>query len=333
LLPFFAGVDTVGRTDVFILYEMLRHPELLERVRTGADSLFDAGNPSPHALREAHDLNGAVTEALRVHPVAFAMPRAAARDFEVEGFRVVRGESVMVFTSACQFDPAYFPAPERFDIDRYQPPRDERRRPDVFAPWGRGSHQCLGAGLAGVQMAATIATILHYCDIELAEPDRDFPTSCGRRSPWAPSSGFASAGGDGIRSSRDSEGPRVGASGALLGDVRGRADRDTAAGLEIAESASKPHFSRYEQAQPSNAEGNGPRRRAAVSAPTRSGRSGDWAPCRPMPQRLSGTWGRGAHAAPSGRVWDSDGRPLEGTELAWATAERELQSPIHGRGT
>jgi cytochrome P450 len=175
LLPFFSGVDTVGQTNVFILYELLRHPELLERVRSEADSLFEAGPPSPHALREARDLNGAVTETLRVHPVAFAMPRTAARDFTFERCRVDRGESVMVFTSACHFDPGYFPQPEHFDIDRYQQPRDEHRRPDVFAPWGRGPHQCLAAGLAGVQMAATLATILHHCDLELAEPERDFP--------------------------------------------------------------------------------------------------------------------------------------------------------------
>jgi cytochrome P450 len=174
LLPFFAGVDTVGQTNVFILYELLRHPELLERARAEADRLFADGRLDSRALREADDLNGAVNEALRLHPVAFAMPRTASCDFTFEGFRVDRGESVMVFTSACHFDPAYFPEPERFDIDRYRPPRDEHRRPDVFAPWGRGPHQCLGAGLAGVQMAATLATVLHHCDLELAEPDREF---------------------------------------------------------------------------------------------------------------------------------------------------------------
>jgi cytochrome P450 len=127
------------------------------------------------ALAMAADLNGAVNEALRLHPVAFAMPRTAACDFSFDGSRVERGESVMAFTSSCHFDPDYFPEPDRFDIDRHRPPRDEHRRPDVFAPWGRGPRQCLGAGLAGVQLGATLATILHYCDVELAEPKRDFP--------------------------------------------------------------------------------------------------------------------------------------------------------------
>jgi cytochrome P450 len=175
LLPFFAGVDTVGQTNVFVLYELLRHPDLLGRARAEADRLFADGRLDPRALREAEDLNGAVNEALRLHPVAFAMPRTAACDFTFEGFRVDRGESVMVFTSACHFDPDYFPDPQRFDIDRHRPPRDEHRRPDVFAPWGRGPHQCLGAGFAGVQMAATLATILHHCELELAEPQRAFP--------------------------------------------------------------------------------------------------------------------------------------------------------------
>jgi len=174
LLPFFAGVDTVGQTQVFILYELLKNPELLHRVTREADALFADGPPEARALREAPDLNGAVTEALRLHPVAFAMPRSAARDFVFAGARVERGERVMVFTAACHFDPAYFPDPQRFDPDRHRPPRDEHRRPDVFAPWGRGPHQCLGAGLAGVQMAATTATILRHCNLELAEPGREF---------------------------------------------------------------------------------------------------------------------------------------------------------------
>jgi cytochrome P450 len=175
LLPFFAGVDTVGQTNVFMLYELLRHPELLDRARSEADRLFEGGRFDARALREADDLNGVVNEALRLHPVAFAMPRNAACDFTFDGFQVDRGESVMVLTAACHFDPDYFPEPERFDIDRYRPPRDEHRRPDVFAPWGRGPHQCLGAGLAGVQMGATLATILRHCDLELAEPGREFP--------------------------------------------------------------------------------------------------------------------------------------------------------------
>jgi cytochrome P450 len=85
----------VGQTNVFILYELLRIPELLERVRAEANSLFEGGPPSAQALREAYDLNGAVTEALRLHPVAFAMPRTAASEFAFEGFRVEPGESVM----------------------------------------------------------------------------------------------------------------------------------------------------------------------------------------------------------------------------------------------
>lgn len=175
LLPFFAGVDTVGQTTVFILYELLRNPGLLRRVRAEADSLFSVGRPTAAALREAPELNGAIHEALRLHPVAFAMPRTAARDFTFAGVSIERGESILVFTSACHFDRKYFASPERFDIKRYRPPRNEHRRPNVYAPFGRGPHFCLGAGFAAVQMTATVATLLHHVELELAEPDRNFP--------------------------------------------------------------------------------------------------------------------------------------------------------------
>lgn len=174
LLPFFAGVDTVGQTLGFALYEILRQPELLERLRKEIDALFAAGRPSAEALRGARDLFGAVMETLRLYPVALGMPRTAAADFEFAGHRVEQGQSLLVFTTACHFLPEHFPEPERFDIERYREPRNEHKRPNLFAPFGRGPHLCLGAGLAGVQLAATIGAILHHCDLELPDPGRAF---------------------------------------------------------------------------------------------------------------------------------------------------------------
>jgi len=174
LLPFFAGVDTVGQTVVFALYELLRHHNAMERATADADAAFAEGGLTPKSLREAGALTGAVMETLRMYPAAFAMPRTAAEPFAFAGRRVEQGTEVLVFTTVCHFLPEYFPDPLRFDIDRFAAADGGFHDPNVFAPFGRGPHLCLGAGMAGVQMTAILATILHFCSLELAEPERTF---------------------------------------------------------------------------------------------------------------------------------------------------------------
>ena len=174
ILPFFAGVDTVGQTLVFAIHELLRRPDIARRVRAEVDEAFADGAPTISAFRGLEALPGLVLETLRVHPTAFGMMRRAADDFEFEGHTVRRGQDVLVFTTACHFMDEHFPNADRFDIDRYRKPRLENRRPNVYLPFGRGPHACLGAAFAEVQLAATLGTILRYFDLELANPDRTY---------------------------------------------------------------------------------------------------------------------------------------------------------------
>ena len=44
--PFMVGLDTVASTTAFALYELLKHPDLLDRARAEADEMFAAGEPA-----------------------------------------------------------------------------------------------------------------------------------------------------------------------------------------------------------------------------------------------------------------------------------------------
>jgi cytochrome P450 len=177
ILPFFAGVDTVGQTLAFATYEVLRRPALLARLRVEVDPVFERGGPSRDDLRAMTTLHGIVLETLRLHPTAFGISRTVASPFTFAGCRVERGQDVIVFTTACHFMPEHFPDPERFDPDRHLPPREEHRQPNVFAPFGRGPHACLGASFSLVQLATTLATMVHRYDLALPDPDREYPVT------------------------------------------------------------------------------------------------------------------------------------------------------------
>ncbi|GAA5527829.1 cytochrome P450 [Herpetosiphon gulosus] len=167
--PYIAGLDTVANTMAFLLYVLTTKPELYEQVEAEADALFANGVPDPADLRKMEVLHRVVLENFRMYPIAPAVPRTVKAPFEFGGYRVDAGIRTLVATTVGHFLPELHPEPEKFDIDRYLAPRNEHRIPGAFAPFSTGSHTCLGAGLAEVQIMLTTAALLHYAKFE-ADP-------------------------------------------------------------------------------------------------------------------------------------------------------------------
>jgi cytochrome P450 len=187
--PYVAGLDTVANTLAATVYAVLKHPEVLARVRAEADDLFAGGVIDESTLTNLPAINGAISEAMRLYPIAVAQMRTATRDFEFEGMRIESDELLYVATSVPHFMAEFYPDPQRFDIDRYAKPRAEDKAPGAYSPFGRGPHLCLGKALAEVQMALAIATVFHERVLRLPRPDYVLKT---KTAPTpGPSRGFA----------------------------------------------------------------------------------------------------------------------------------------------
>ena len=170
LLPFFAGIDTSASAMAFTLHALLIRPELRERVTAEADSIFSDGLPTVENLRALDVSRRVIMETLRMHPVVPFVKRSVATSFEFCGHKIRAGENLIVALSVPHFLPQHFPAPERFDIDRYLPGRDEHKQLLAYAPFGLGAHRCLGANLAESQILLTLATVLHDNELALDPP-------------------------------------------------------------------------------------------------------------------------------------------------------------------
>jgi hypothetical protein len=82
----------------------------------------------------------AVEEILRLESPVQLTARLALNDTEVAGNPVKQGEMVIVYVGAANRDPAVFPDPNRFDI--------ERENAGKHLAFSGGRHFCLGAALA-----------------------------------------------------------------------------------------------------------------------------------------------------------------------------------------
>jgi cytochrome P450 len=175
--PFVAGLDTVANTTSAIVYAVLKHPEVLRRIRHEVDELFAKGPViEDEFTKSLPALNGAIMEAMRLYPIAVAQIRTANKDFVFAGHQITAGEMIYLGTSVPHFQEEFYPDPERFDIDRYQKPRAEHLQVGSYSPYGRGHHTCLGKSLAEVLLAITMAQVFYRLDLELKSPNYQLET-------------------------------------------------------------------------------------------------------------------------------------------------------------
>lgn len=167
LLPYVAALDTVAATMGFMLHRLLCDAVLKARVQAEVDSVFAQGIPDIKTLRGMAALNGLIKETMRLQPTGFGITRSATRDFEFQGFRILKGEDILVFTTADHSNPAFFSEPDLFDVDRFAAPRNEHRQP-AYAPFGKGPHNCLGASMAEIMLPLDMGLLLYHLEVRAA---------------------------------------------------------------------------------------------------------------------------------------------------------------------
>lgn len=82
LVIIFAGLDTVAHTSAFLIYEILKHPEIYEQVMAEVSTVFDNRIPNLEDIKNMKVLRGAAMETLRLHPIAFLTARYVQHPFE-----------------------------------------------------------------------------------------------------------------------------------------------------------------------------------------------------------------------------------------------------------
>ena len=153
----------------FIVHSMVSQPELYARIQDEADALFDGGDPDDDAITgPAIDVTRRfIMECQRLYPTIPASIRNVMNACVVQGYELPEGMRVHIATTATHYLEELFPDPFKFDIERYAAPRKEHLG-SGYAPYGLGTHRCLGSGLAELQMIINLLLVAHYFTLEIA---------------------------------------------------------------------------------------------------------------------------------------------------------------------
>lgn len=139
------AVPTTADMISATLYNLLANPQQLQQVKA---------NPALAA--------GAVEEALRYDPPVHTTIRFSTEDCEIDGVRIAANSPVYVVMGAANRDPARFPDPDRFDINR---------DPNDHLSFGDGIHFCIGAASARIQGRLAVNMLLErFPRLRLADP-------------------------------------------------------------------------------------------------------------------------------------------------------------------
>ena len=156
----------------FLMYAMLSQPDLHEQIRAESDALFEHGNPTPEDFRSSSiDVTRRfIMEAMRMYPTIPMSMRTVMNSCVVEDFELPVGSKILIATTACHYMDDLFPDPNTFDIDRYLPSRAEHRTPG-YAPFGLGTHGCLGSDMVDLQLTLNLLMVAHYFDLQMKPAD------------------------------------------------------------------------------------------------------------------------------------------------------------------
>ena len=155
----FAGHDTSTSTLTFMMHELARHPDVVEKLQEEQDRVLDGRTPDIETLeREMPYLDMVLDEVLRLYPPAWIGPRRAVRDFEFGGHSVTRGTYVNYCSWASHRIPEVFPEPEAFIPERFTRERKAALPRGAYVPFGGGSRICIGKrfGQTEVKLVATM---------------------------------------------------------------------------------------------------------------------------------------------------------------------------------
>ena len=164
----------LGNALSFCVYCMLRHPDVYARVREEAEGFFGNGREpaAEEFTRERIDVTHRLyMECSRLYPVIPMQLRTVMNECIVSGYQIPSNTLLLIASSAPHYNETLFKDPEQFDIDRYLPDRAEHLHSGAYAPFGLGTHTCLGQRWVELQMAVNILLIAYHIDLKMASPD------------------------------------------------------------------------------------------------------------------------------------------------------------------
>ena len=154
-----AGHETTANALSFAVWLLAGDPEKQERVAAECAAVLSGRAPAAADFPLLGAAERVFAEALRLYPPVWVTARTAAERYEYRGLMVEKGTVLVAPQYAVQRDPRFWDYPEVFDPERFTAAGKATRPKFAYFPFGAGSRQCIGEGLAWMEGALSLAAM------------------------------------------------------------------------------------------------------------------------------------------------------------------------------
>jgi cytochrome P450 len=166
---FLAGHETTSNALTWTWHLLSQHPDVERRLHQEIDTVLGDRSAGADDTSSLIYTRMVLAESMRLYPPAWGIGRRAIEDVEIGGYTIPRGTVVIFSQYLLHNDPRFFPAPERFDPDRWLPERQHRRPKFAYFPFGGGNRVCIGESFAWMEGILLLATLARRWRLERLE--------------------------------------------------------------------------------------------------------------------------------------------------------------------
>ncbi|XP_070575502.1 cholesterol 24-hydroxylase-like [Ptychodera flava] len=162
---FLAGQETSANTAAFMLMELVRNPDILERLRMEIEEvLCGRMEVKFEDLSKFTYMSQVVKETLRMYPSGPAVPRFLEKEETVAGFRVPGNSNITIDLFTMARHEEYFKDANAFNPDRFNDADAITQNASI--PFSMGPRNCIGQNFAQIEIKVIFAKLLPLFDFK-----------------------------------------------------------------------------------------------------------------------------------------------------------------------
>ncbi|CAI5448980.1 unnamed protein product [Caenorhabditis angaria] len=172
-----AGMETTSNTLYWALLYVMLNPEVREKIyeeldrEIGSDRIITTSDKS-----NLNYINATINESQRMaNLLPMNLQRKTSEEVKVGNFTIPANTVVLPQISSVLYDETYFPNPSKFNPSRFLE-NGQLLKIEQFVPFSIGKRQCLGEGLAKLELFLFFANLFNQFEISL-DPSGGVPST------------------------------------------------------------------------------------------------------------------------------------------------------------
>jgi cytochrome P450 len=166
---FRGGSKTSASALTWIIFFLAQHPAIYSCLVEELAGTLRGATPTFEQLNQLPLLEGVVKEGLRLMPPVVWGVRYSIDDFELDGYRFEKGNSVIYSSHVTHRMPEIYKDPYKFNPYRWETIKPS---PYEYFPFNAGPRRCLGAEFAMLELKTTLAILLQWFRFRLLPNQR-----------------------------------------------------------------------------------------------------------------------------------------------------------------